>query len=247
MRLDHFLLDHGYVQTRSQATDLIKRGLVSVDGIIVSKAGYDVNDDALIKIFHESRFVSRAGDKLNQALIDLKATLHGKIIIDIGSSTGGFTQCALQSGAIKVFAYDVGKNQMDKTLASDPRIELHEETNILDVNIPDADVIVIDVSFTSIKPILSHLKGFQGEIIALIKPQYEAGPIHFKQGVLKDMKQHEKILYDVLSEVRKLGFSMDQLVPSSLKGKMGNQEYFLYIKPKKNIESIDHLIRGVLC
>ena len=247
MRLDHFLVKQGYVNTRSQATDLVKRGLVSVDGEIKNKPGLDVSENISIKIMQESHFVSRAGDKLNQALLDLHVSLRDKIIIDIGSSTGGFSDCSLQHGAKKVFAYDVGKDQMVDALKRDSRIELHEETNILDVQLPQADVILIDVSFTSIKPILSHLKGFLGEVIALIKPQFEAGPIHFKKGILKDLKEHEKILYDVLHEARQLGFSIDQLIKSSLKGKMGNQEYILYIKPKKNIENIDNLIRGVLC
>lgn len=247
MRLDLFLVEQGYTKTRSQASDLIKRGLIAIDGNIQTKPGYDVKEDAFININQESRFVSRAGEKLNQAILDLKVSMHDKIVIDIGSSTGGFTDCALQHGAKKVYAYDVGHLQMDETLKQDIRIELHEDTNILDVELPDADMILIDVSFTSIKPILSHLRGFSHEIIALIKPQYEAGPIHFKQGVLKDMKIHEIILNDLLHDVRQMGFSIDQLIKSSLKGKMGNQEYVLYLKPKKNIEDITNLIRGVLC
>lgn len=247
MRLDLFLVEQGYAKTRSQASDLIKRGLIAVDGHIQTKPGYEMKETALINIHQESRFVSRAGEKLHQALLDLEVSVHDKIVIDIGSSTGGFTDCALQHGAKKVFAYDVGHEQMDETLKQDPRIELHEDTNILDVEIPYCDLILIDVSFTSIKPILSHLKGFSKEILALIKPQFEAGPIHFKQGVLKDMKIHEIILRDVLNDVRNMGFSVDQLIKSSLKGKMGNQEYVLYLKPKKNREDIENLIRGVLC
>lgn len=246
MRLDLYLVEKGFAKSRSQASDLIKRGLVEVDGEIISKQSFEVSEP-LIKMLETSRFVSRSGEKLYGAILDFKIDLHGKIAIDIGSSTGGFTDCALQMGAKFVYAYDVGSNQMDETLRLDKRIELHEETNILDVNLPASDIIFIDVSFTSIKPIMSHLKGYKGEIVALIKPQFEAGHIHFKQGVLKDLKKHEMILSDVLESIRALGFSLYGLKKSSLKGKTGNQEYVLYIKDKKNIEHIEHLVRDVLC
>lgn len=246
MRLDLYLVEHGYVKTRSQANDLIKRGLVEVDGKIVTKQSLDVSNP-LIKMIETSRFVSRAGEKLMGAMIDFNISMNGKIVIDIGSSTGGFTDCAIQEGAIKVYSYDVGYQQMDLVLKNNPCIELHEETNILDVSIPDADIILIDVSFTSIKPILKHISNFKKEVIALIKPQYEAGNIHFKQGVLKDIKKHEKILIDVLNEARSLGFSLYGLKKSSLKGKTGNQEYVLYMKETKNLESIERMVRDALC
>ena len=246
MRLDQYLVEQGYAKSRSQASDLIKRGLVEVDGVILTKQGTEVVNPS-IKMLDSSRFVSRSGEKLLGAILDFKIDMYDKIAIDIGSSTGGFTDCALQHGCKFIYAYDVGQDQMDKQLRKDPRIELHEGTNILDVELPKADLIFIDVSFTSIKPIMKHIKGFQGEIIALIKPQFEAGPIHFKQGVLKDLKLHEIILYDVLNEVRNLGFSLYGLKKSSLKGKTGNQEYVLYIKDKKNIESIDRMVRDALC
>ncbi|MDO9629678.1 MAG: TlyA family RNA methyltransferase, partial [Acholeplasmataceae bacterium] len=210
MRLDHYLVEHQIAKTRSQATDLIKRGLVLVNDEVVTKAGYEVSTH-LIKLTEEVLYVSRAGEKLNQAIQEFNISLLGKIVIDIGSSTGGFTDCALQSGASKVYAYDVGTNQMDSNLKKDPRIELHEETNILDVKIPESDVILIDVSFTSIKPILNHIQGFNKEIIALIKPQFEVGHIHFKQGVVKDIKRQKEVLTDVLTYARSLGFSIKDL------------------------------------
>ena len=246
MRLDLYLVEKGFVKSRSQASDLIKRSLIEVNGVIQTKAGFDVIDPS-IKMLEEQRFVSRAGEKLMGALLDFDITLRGKIMVDIGSSTGGFTDCALQEGIAKVYAYDVGSDQMDENLKKDHRIELHESTNILDVVIPLCDIITIDVSFTSVLPILSHLKGFQGEMVVLIKPQFEAGPIHFKQGVLKDIKLHEKILTHVLEETRTLGFSIKGLKKSSLKGKMGNQEYVMYIKHQPNLEHIPSLVRGVLC
>ncbi|MBE0701411.1 MAG: TlyA family rRNA (cytidine-2'-O)-methyltransferase, partial [Acholeplasmataceae bacterium] len=135
MRLDQYLLSHAFVKTRSQATDLIKRGLVFVDGVVVTKAGYEIVSQD-VELHHENQFVSRAGEKLLQALLDFKIDLKDKRVVDIGSSTGGFTDCALQQGAKEVYAYDVGKNQMDITLRNRESVHLFEGTNILDVTLP---------------------------------------------------------------------------------------------------------------
>jgi len=247
MRLDQYLLEKNFVKTRSQATDYIKRGLVFINDTIIDKPGYQVSPNDLIKLSEEKHFVSRAGEKLYHALIDFSIDLNGKVIIDIGSSTGGFTECSLQQGALKVFAYDVGKDQMDETLKNDKRVVLHEQTNFLDVDIPLADVVLIDVSFTSILPIMYHLIGFNKEIIALIKPQFEAGHNKFK-GVLKDKKVHEHILKNVLDEIKEIGFHMIDLKKAHIKGKKGNQEYILYIN--QNIKShmdMKKVIGDVLC
>jgi 23S rRNA (cytidine1920-2'-O)/16S rRNA (cytidine1409-2'-O)-methyltransferase len=246
MRLDHYLVEKNIAKTRSQATDLIKRGLVLVNENIVTKTGYEVSNE-LIKLVEEVKYVSRAGEKLYQAINKFDIELFDKIVCDIGSSTGGFTDCALQEGAKKVYAYDVGKDQMDHELKKNPKILLFEETNILDVDLPLSDLVMIDVSFTSIKPILKHLKGYEHEIIALIKPQFEVGHIHFKQGVVKDLKRHKEVLIDVLNYARELGFSLKGLIKSDLKGKAGNQEYILYITKTKNQEDIKKMIGDVLC
>ncbi|MCR3905653.1 MAG: TlyA family RNA methyltransferase [Tenericutes bacterium] len=246
MRLDHYLVEKNLAKSRSKATDLIKRGLVLVDDEVILKTGYEISDQN-VDVLENEQFVSRAGEKLKKALLDFNIDLHGKIVIDIGSSTGGFTDCALQHGAKEVYAYDVGTNQMDKNLKKDSRIHLFEGTNILDVDLPNSDIILIDVSFTSIKPILKHLQAFEGEMVALIKPQFEAGHIHFKQGVLKDFKKHKEILTSVLEEARSLGFSIYDLKKSGLKGKQGNQEYVLYIQNTKNEQNIKTLVGDVLC
>lgn len=246
MRLDLYLVEHQMVKSRSQATDLIKRGLVLVDDMIATKPGFIVHNE-IIEISEKPQFVSRAGEKLLQAIIDFNIDFNGKTVIDIGSSTGGFTDCALQHGAKEVYAYDVGKEQMIEPLKSDPRVHLFEETNILDVTIPEADIVLIDVSFTSIKPILKHLSGYDKNMVALIKPQFEAGNIHFKQGVLKDMKMHKKILNDVLLEAMTLGFSIIGMKKSGLKGKAGNQEYVLYIGQNNELVDIKKTVEDVLC
>jgi len=242
MRLDQYLVEQDFAKSRSQAQDLIKRSSVYVNDVVERKPSYQVKASDFINIEKETIFVSRAGEKLQQAILDFKIDFRDKICLDIGSSTGGFTECALHFGASFVYAYDVGKDQMDKDLRLNPKVELHEETNILDVDIKEVDIIMIDVSFTSIKPILHHVKNHQKEMICLIKPQFEAGHIHFKQGVLKDISLHKAILTDILEEARLLGFSISGLKKSVLKGKKGNQEYILYIKPQKNKEDIKKLI-----
>lgn len=247
MRLDQYLLTKQLVKTRSQATDYIKRGLVCINDVVIEKPGYQVKSDDLIKLIEEKHFVSRAGEKLYHALIDFKVDLNGKVVIDIGSSTGGFTECSLEQGAHKVYAYDVGKDQMDQDLRKDKRIVLYEQTNFLDVDMPLADVCLIDVSFTSILPIMKHLQGFNQEVIALIKPQFEAGHNKFK-GVLKDKKVHEHILRDVLEQIESLGFHMVDLKKAFIKGKKGNQEYILYINGQiKSHMDMKKVIGDVLC
>jgi len=246
MRLDHYLVAQQMVRSRSQATDLIKRGLVTVDDKVITKTGFEV-DSQIIKIVEEPQFASRAGEKLLQAIIDFNISFRDKTVIDIGSSTGGFTDCALQYGAKEVYAYDVGTDQMIESLRLDPRVHCNEETNILDVKVPHADIILIDVSFTSIEPILKHLMGFEGEIIALIKPQFEAGHVFFKHGVLKDLKIHRKILEDVLQKVELMSFQINDLTKSGLKGKSGNQEYVLYLKNEIKDIDIKKMIKDVVC
>jgi 23S rRNA (cytidine1920-2'-O)/16S rRNA (cytidine1409-2'-O)-methyltransferase len=246
MRLDHFLVEHHLVKSRSQATDYIKRGLVLVNDVKITKAGYEIKDQ-VIKITEEAPFVSRAGEKLMQAILDFKLDFHDKIVVDIGSSTGGFTDCSLSYGAKLVYAYDVGEDQMDLELRKNPKIQLHEKTNILDVQIPDNDIILIDVSFTSIKPILKHVCNNAHEIVALIKPQFEAGHIKFKSGVLKDQKMHKSILKDVLSYANELRYSVIDIKKTHLLGKSGNQEYLLYLSTNKVSKSIEEMIRSALC
>ncbi|MFA5475000.1 MAG: TlyA family RNA methyltransferase [Acholeplasmataceae bacterium] len=244
MRLDHKLVDLKMVKTRSQATDYIKRGLVLVNGQMITKPGHIVKPADFLQIETKVRFVSRGGEKLEQALEDFHIDLNGKIVIDIGSSTGGFTDCSLKRGAAKVFAYDVGKDQMDPTLKNDSRVELYEETNILDVELPPADGCFIDVSFTSIKPILRHLQGFKGFILALIKPQFEIGP---HAGVVKDIKKHRQALASVLGEMIALGFHPQGLKKAALLGKKGNQEYMCYLLPDiTSNKTIDEWIGDVL-
>lgn len=247
MRLDQYLLEKNLVKSRSQATDYIKRGLVLKNDEVIHKPGYQVKAEDLIKLEDKKHFVSRAGEKLFHALIEFDIDLYAKVVIDVGSSTGGFTECALDRGAKKVYAYDVGSAQMDVELKKDERIHLFEQTNFLDVDVPKADVCLIDVSFTSVLPIIRHLKDFKKEMLILIKPQFEAGHNRFK-GVLKDKKVHEHILKNIIDEALSLGFHVVGIKKSFIKGKKGNQEYVLYINSDYNGHiDIRKAIGDVLC
>lgn len=228
MRLDLYLVEKNLIESRSKAQDYIKRGLVLVDNNVITKPKYEVSNDNLIKIIENNHFVSRAGTKLFNFLIANNINLKDNIILDVGSSTGGFTDCALSLGASKVYAVDVGSNQLANSLRVDKRVELYENTNILDFEIPKVDLILIDVSFTSIKPIINCLKGNNNKIIALIKPQFELGKSH--KGVIKDKKVVNKILNDLKDYFLSLNFEILKTEISTLKGKDGNEEYFFYLK-----------------
>ena len=247
MRLDQYLVKHQYLKSRSQATDYIKRGLISINDKVVLKPNHQIKDDDLIKINQKIEFVSRAGEKLYYALETFNISLKDKIVIDVGSSTGGFTDCSLKMGAKLVYAYDVGSNQMEKNLRLNPNIKLFEQTNFLHVEIPDANVCLIDVSFTSILPILKHLQSFNQEIIALIKPQFEVGKQKFR-GVVKNKKLLKHTLTHVLNEIHQLGFHMININKAHIKGKKGNQEYVLYINNQmKSNDKIMEKIGDMLC
>ena len=238
MRIDLFLLEKGYVKTRSQATDLIKRGLVCLDGDVITKAGHLVKGTEHIDILKPLNYVSRGGLKLEDAITSFGIDLKDKTILDVGASTGGFTDCALKFGAKHVYAYDVGSDQLDLSLKNHPQVTSYEQTNILDVDIPKVDIILIDVSFTSIKPILRHVKNQDAMIIALIKPQFEAGMLKMKKGILTDLKKHQDILMDVHQYAQNLGFDVVHHKPSTIKGKQGNQEYLTVLKKKHQEDAI---------
>ena len=245
MRLDLYLVENGYVITRSKATDLIKRSFVLVDGEVAKKPGVEITDQK-IDVLDHLNFVGRAGEKLYHAINRFNLNFNDKTVVDIGASTGGFTECALLSGASKVYTYDVGRDQLADKLRNDDRVIVHEETNILDVDIPLSDIVLIDVSFISITKIFEHIKGFDGEIVALIKPQFEAGKKMIKQGIVKDLKLHKKILEDVLKVIKSLGFHIIDLEKSEVKGKKGNQEYIIYIDGQKEVTSYINELIGVL-
>ena len=237
-RLDQSLVTRKLVATRSQAESFIRLGLVTVNRKIVTKPGFSVASDDNIKLTADERYVSRAGLKLASVSENFKLDFRGKTVLDVGSSTGGFTDYALQHGAKKVIAVDVGTNQLHPTLRNDPNIELHEQTDIRDINqlSSPVDYVVIDVSFISLREILPHVTKLvtpNAQIIAMVKPQFEAGNNLKHKGVIKN----EKIRRDILKDFEawtKQSFKILEKADSQVVGEKGNRErFYLLISTKK--------------
>jgi len=233
-RLDIELARRGIVESRSQAESFIKLGKVSVDGKIITKSGQYVSETADIVLGVSEQYVSRAGMKLASVAELLGVTFTDAVVLDVGSSTGGFTDYALQHGARKVFAVDVGTDQLHPRLREDARIELHEKTDIRDF-IPSEtpDIIVIDVSFISLRDILPHLARTTADkhtqIMAMVKPQFEAGRSQTNKGVIKNDSVRRQILKDFELWAKDLFVIVDKR-DSDVAGAKGNQERFYLLK-----------------
>lgn len=233
-RLDQALLARGLVDTRSQAENWIRLGRVSVDDRIIKKPGYFVSEDAGLRLAAEEKYVSRAGLKLASVSEALKLDFKNKVVLDVGSSTGGFTDYALQHGARKVIAVDVGTGQMHPSLRKDERIELFEKTDIRGFQPPETpDLAVIDVSFISLRQILPHLAalgGAQTTIVAMVKPQFEAGRDQVRKGVIKNNNVRRQILKSFEDWARAY-FIIQAKADSQVHGASGNQERFYRLRP----------------
>lgn len=231
MRLDIYLSIEKDM-TRSKAKDLIKRGKVLVDDKIIEKPSFDVSEENNIKIFDENNiYVSRAGNKLEAAILNFGVDLQGKICLDIGSSTGGFTQCLIRFGAKEVYSVDVGKDQFHESLKSINNIHLFEETDIRDFSKKGFvfDIIVCDVSFISIEAIVDDITKMSKEntvIIVLIKPQFEVGKDGVnKRGIVLDPSKHLRAIENVKKAFDMHGFKFCGIIESPIKGKAGNKEF----------------------
>ena len=234
VRLDHLLVVKGLVTTRSQAESWIKLGKVSVESKVVTKPGFFVREEAAIKLAASERYVSRAGLKLASVARTLKVDFKDTVVLDVGSSTGGFTDYALQHGAKKVYAVDVGTDQLHPSLHDEPRIELHEKTDIRDFT-PDMtpDIVVMDVSFISLREILPHIatvSGPQTQVIAMVKPQFEAGRHQVNKGVIKNDSVRRQILKEFEMWVKDRFIIVDK-ADSEVAGSRGNRERFYCLKP----------------
>jgi len=234
-RLDNALVDRKLTSSRSQAESYIKLGKVTVDGRVVSKPGHFVGENSEIKLLAETQYVSRAGLKLASVADILGLQFKDKIVLDVGSSTGGFTDYALRNGAKKVYAVDVGTDQLHPSLRQNRQIELHEKTDIRDFYTDDKpDIIVIDVSFISLREILphlyNHLSGPQTQIVAMVKPQFEAGMGQTNKGVIKNDAMRRQILRD-FEDWSKKYFVIINKRDSDVAGAKGNQERFYLLKP----------------
>jgi 23S rRNA (cytidine1920-2'-O)/16S rRNA (cytidine1409-2'-O)-methyltransferase len=233
-RLDKEILRRGHAVTRSQAEDIIKRGFVTVGGGVITKPGFLVEETSPIKVKAHESFVSRAGEKLYLATRPLNLNFKGKTVLDVGSSTGGFTEACLRSGAKKVIAVDVGTEQMDVKLRQDPRIELHEKTDVRNFYTKEKlDSVVLDVSFMSLREILPHVAELslsQTEIIAMVKPQFEAMTSSIKhKGVIKNDKMRRDILKEFEIWAQKL-FVIEAKADSKVAGAKGNVERFYKLR-----------------
>ena len=238
IRLDVLLVNRGLFETRSRAQAEIMAGNVLVDEVKIDKPGTPTKEDVTIRILGSKiPYVSRGGLKLAKALEVFPISVENKVVADIGASTGGFTDCALQNGAKKVFAVDVGYGQLAWKLRQDARVVNLERTNVRFLKVEDlgelVDVVTIDVAFISlglVLPAVYKIVKDNGFIIALIKPQFEAGKENVgKNGVVKDAAVHRQVIQKVIQEARETGFSVQGLDYSPIKGPEGNIEYLLYL------------------
>ncbi len=257
IRLDALLVKNGLAQSRERAKAIIMAGQVYIDNQKCDKAGQMVDEDAAKpEIRGETlKYVSRGGLKLEKAMREFPIVLDGKTAMDIGASTGGFTDCMLQNGAVKVFAVDVGYGQFAWKLRQDTRVVSMERTNIRYVTPEDIgeeiDFASIDVSFISLKlvlPVTKNLLSADGEIVALIKPQFEAGREQVgKKGVVRDINIHFEVIKKVLDFARSISLHAAGLSFSPIKGPEGNIEYLAYLKKNDCEDSItDEVIREIV-
>lgn len=245
-RLDIILVNKGLVESRDKAKRTIMAGLVTVDGRLEDKAGQKFDTDSVFELKEKlCNYVSRGGMKLEKAIDAFDISLEGAVCVDMGASTGGFTDCMLQNGVEKVYAIDVGYGQLDYRLRTDERVINMEKTNIryLDTDlIKEAiDFISIDVSFISVKymfPVAAKILADEGLIVSLIKPQFEAGRDQVgKKGIVRDKKIHSEVIENVIGYADQNGFVPKGLTFSPVTGTKGNIEYLLCLERKKEIDT----------
>lgn len=232
-------MQRGLVATRSQAESYIRLGKVTVADKIITKPGYFVDPTAAIELLQDEQYVSRAGLKLASVAELLHLDFRDKVVLDVGSSTGGFTDYALRRGAAKVIAVDVGTDQMHPSLRSNPQVELYEKTDIRDFHLDQApNIVVIDVSFISLREILPHiakqLSNGNTQIVAMVKPQFETGSRLKNAGVIKNNTDRRHILQDFELWSRQY-FVIRAKADSDVAGTHGNRERFYVLETTKRV------------
>ena len=243
MRLDLYLSDKGFCQSRSKAQVLINEKRVTVNGKITEKASFEVSDGDNVAVLpgDKTEFVGRGGNKLEHALVQFSVSSKDKVCLDIGASTGGFTECLLMGGAKCVYAVDSGKGQLAKSLLCDSRVISIEGFNArnLTTEVLDGlfmDLIVMDVSFISQKllyPAILRVAKSGCEVITLIKPQFEAGRQYIgKKGIIKDEKVRKRVVEDIISYAKECGFEVLGVTQSPILGGDGNTEFLLHLRVK---------------
>ena len=251
-RLDVLMVQRNLAESREKAKALIMSGIVYVNGQKEDKAGTSFDTAAQIEVRGNTlRYVSRGGLKLEKAMKNFDVSMEGKVCTDVGSSTGGFTDCMLQNGAVKVYAIDVGHGQLAWKLRNDPRVVCMEKTNIRYVTPEDiADPIgfaSIDVSFISLTKVLGPVKALledNGQIVCLIKPQFEAGREKVgKKGVVREPAVHLEVIDMVIDYALSIGFEALNLEFSPIKGPEGNIEYLLYLQKHPEDQEAEYAVR----
>lgn len=236
-RLDQLLANRGLASSRSQAESLIKLGFVTVNGEIIKKPGKEFDQNSEVKVTALKKYVSRAAFKLDSVCKELGIDFTGRAVLDVGSSTGGFTEYALEHGADKVIAVEIGTNQMHSSLRADPQIELHEQTDIRSINnlSTKVDIVLIDTSFISLREILPHISkliSLDTLVLAMVKPQFEAPSIYKHKGVIKNNKIRREILKDFEQWVANK-YRIVAKVDSKVAGEKGNLERFYSLRLTK--------------
>jgi len=246
-RLDVILLEKGFFRSIDEARRSIMAGTVTINGRVEDKPGTIFRDDIVIEIKQDSLpYASRGGLKLEKALKEFGIDVTGKVAMDVGASTGGFTDCLLKYGAAKVYAVDVGYGQLAWNLRNDPRVINMERTNVRFLkpeDIPEPlDFVSIDVSFISLRLVLPVIKDFlagEGEIISLVKPQFEAEREEVgKHGVVREKKTHIEVIRRVIAFAKEIGLKVAGITYSPIRGPEGNIEFLLYLSKKENSENI---------
>ncbi|MEW6717090.1 MAG: TlyA family RNA methyltransferase [Chloroflexota bacterium] len=255
IRVDRLLVERGLAETRSLAQRLIMAGQVRMDDQIVAKPSLTVSPDVEIVIESDKEFFSRAGQKLQAALEAFHIDVTGKVCADVGASTGGFTGCLLKQGAVRVYAIDVGYGLLHWELRNDPRVVAMERTNAryLQRLAEPVSLVTVDVSFISVKHILPVIRGWfspeGGEVIALIKPQFEAGRREAAQGkgVIRDPQIHRRVLFEVLERAHDNGYGVENLAVSPILGPKGNVEFLTHLcLPGRRGVDLETLVDRVL-
>jgi 23S rRNA (cytidine1920-2'-O)/16S rRNA (cytidine1409-2'-O)-methyltransferase len=234
LRIDRLLVERGLFDSRAKAQDAIAAGLVKAGGKLVAKASEEVAADAVIEATPAHPYVSRGALKLAAALDHFKFDPKDRVCLDIGASTGGFTQVLLERGASQIYAVDVGTAQLHNSLRGNSRIVSLEQTDIRTLDAarldPKPDLVVIDVSFISLKQVLPaalRLAGRPAQLIALIKPQFEAGRAHLKKGIVRDETVRQQVCDDIAALLTSLGAGVLGVIPSPIEGGDGNVEYLI--------------------
>jgi len=250
-RIDLLMVDRGLAESRSEAQKLIMAGLVRVEGQLIHKASQKAEPGMLINVASGPRFVSRGGEKLKAAVETFPVTVDGRICADVGASTGGFTDCLLQNGAERVYAIDVGKGLLHWKLRNDDRVVVIEKTNARYLeSLPElVHLVTMDVSFISLRKLFPVIAGWLkpgGDVIALIKPQFEAGPARVgRGGVVRDPAVHRDVIHRILDFAVEHSLAPQGLIRSPLRGPKGNIEFLAWLRKDTQAQSADDLLEIV--